>query len=196
MPSHPFRCAAALLMLAVSVSEANAQANTRDETRRTIRIRYGTVDTIARARMQSEAGSNAVLGGVIGAAATHDRRNQARNAAAGALVGALLTRAAENRHPMDEITVRLADGSILKVIQDHADGLRAGGCVSVEEGQHTNVRSVAPEHCAPAAVADADVAAHHEAQAGACERTKEQLVDARTEEEFEFISRKIRMLCH
>ena len=184
------------LMMLLPLRTPEAQATTRDEARRSIRIRYGTVDTITAAKLQSEVGSNAVLGGVIGAAATHDRRNRARNAAAGALVGALLTKASENRHPMDEITVRLADGSELKVIQDHIDGIRPGGCVSVEEGQHTNVRGVSPEHCAAGAVADTDVATQHESQATACERAKNQLVDAKTEEEFEFISRKIRMLCH
>lgn len=192
------RFAPALLALAMLLPlwTANAQTTMRDETRRSIRIRYGRVDTITAARLQSEAGSNAVLGGIIGAAATHDRRNRNRNVAAGALVGALLTKASENRHPMDEITVRLADGSEIKIIQDHIDGIRTGGCVSVEEGQHTNVRGVSAEHCAVGVVADADVTAQHEARAGACERAKEQLVDARTEEDFNFISRKIRMLCH
>lgn len=177
-------------------SGLGAQQNTRDEARRTIRVTYGVVDTIAPARMQSEVGSNAVLGGVIGAASTHDRRNRARNAAAGALVGALLTKASENRHRMDEITIRLSDGSVSKVIQDHLDGIAIGGCVSLEQGAHTNVRSVSAEHCHAEPVTDADVVAQRESQVSACERAKEQLVDAKTEEEFEFISKKIRMLCH
>jgi hypothetical protein len=37
---------------------------------------------------------------------------------------------------------------------------------------------------------------HQQAQASACEKAKEQLVDAKTEPEFELASRKIRVVCH
>lgn len=185
-------------VLAILLSPAlNAQSSTRDEARRSIRMSYGTVDTIARARMQSEVGSNAVLGGIIGAAATHDRHARARNATAGAAIGALLTKASENRHRMDEITILLANGSRVKVIQDHVDGIAIGGCVSLEEGIHTNVRAVSAEFCTSADPhADATVSSQRQGEAAACNEAKEQLVAARTDEELEFISKKIRILCH
>lgn len=174
-----------------------AQATSRDETRRTIRITYGVVDTIARAKMTSEAGSNAVLGGVIGAAVTHDRNDKGRNAAYGALAAGLLTAAAESRHRVDEITITMTDGSTVKVLQDHIDGITAGTCVSVEQGAHTNVRGVSPEHCASTAIrADTQVVARREAEASACDMAKQQLANAQNEEQFEFASRKIRALCH
>lgn len=190
---HRLLFAVALLLPAA----LHAQAATRDETRRAITIRYGIVDTITQARMQSEAAGNAVVGGVLGAAMTHDRRDRGRNAAIGALAGALLTKASEGRHRVDEITVRLADGSELKVLQDHTDGLAKGGCVSVEQGAHTNVRAVSAEHCAAAPIhQDSAVASRRQGEADACELAKEELARAQNEQQFDFASRKIRALCH
>lgn len=175
----------------------DAQSSTRDETRRAITIRYGVVDTIARAQMQSEVGSNAVVGGVLGAAMTHDRRDRGRNAAIGALAGALITKASEGRHRVDEITIQLSDGSEVKVLQDHIDGLTKGGCVAVEQGVHTNVRAVSPEHCSATPIhQDSAVSARREGEADACELAKEELARAQNEQQFDFASRKIRALCH
>lgn len=185
------------ILALVPAADALAQSVGRDETRRVIRMTYGTVDTIAQARLESQAASGAVLGGVIGAAATHNRHDRVRNAAAGALIGALFTRAAEGSHRVDEITIRMADGSRIKVVQDHLDGIAVGGCVSIEEGAHTNVRAVSADLCGGADVhADVAVAAQRQSEAGACDLAKEQLAQAQNEQEFEFASRKIRVLCH
>lgn len=186
-----------LMLFLAATTSLGAQANSRLETRNTIRISYGTVDTVARAQMQSEAGSNAVVGGVLGAAMTHDRRDRGRNAAIGALAAGLLTKASEGRHRVDEITIRLQDGSVVKVLQDHLDGIIRGACVSLEQGQHTNVRAVSPEHCASVMVRnDPAVSSRRSGEADACEMAKEQLARAQDEEQFDFASRKIRALCH
>ncbi len=187
---------AAVAGIVVPMQMLSAQEARMNEARTTMRLSYGTVDNLQPAKLQSEAGSAALTGGIIGAAATHNKGNRARNAAAGALIGALIQKAAENRHKMDEITVLLTNGSRVRVIQDHLDGIAAGTCVSVEEGLHTNVRSVSGEFCNATQPADSAILVHRQTEAGACERAKEQLLDAKTEQEFEFVSRKIKLVCY
>ena len=169
------------------------------EKRRTIRVSYGTVVSLEEQKTASNAGSGAVMGGAIGAALSHHKKtgDQLKNAAAGALIGALITRAAEGSHRTWGVTVKRADGTTVKVIQDHVEGLVPGACVSLEEGAYTNVRSVSPLLCGDSAHgADSLVSAGMQQSADLCHAAKEALAQAKTKEEFELAMKKIQILCH
>ncbi|MEQ1833908.1 MAG: hypothetical protein ABL977_12705 [Candidatus Eisenbacteria bacterium] len=169
------------------------------EKRRTIRVSYGTVVDLQEEKTASNMASGAVLGGAIGAAVSHHKKtgDQLKNAAAGALIGALLTRATEGSHRTWGVTVKRTDGSTIKVIQDHVDGLAPGGCVSLEEGTYTNVRAVSPLLCGDSSHgADSVVSLAMQQSADLCHAAKEALAQAKTKDEFDLAMKKIQILCH
>ena len=168
------------------------------EKRKAIQVTFGQVISVEEEKVASHAGSGAVLGGIIGAAATHGKsKDKVKGAAAGALIGALLTRASEGSHKTWGVTVKRTDGSVVKVIQDHIDGLQEGSCVAFEEGVHANVRLVSQELCgSPELHKDPDVAAAIQQDSDMCHAAKEALAAAKTQEEFDLAMQKIKVLCH
>jgi len=191
------------LLMALGLASLAVAALAKDkvqsiEKRKTIEVSFGQVLSIEEESVASQAGSGAVLGGIIGAAATHGKNKDKLNGAvAGALIGGLLTRATEGSHKTWGVTVRRTDGRAVKVIQDHVDGIQEGSCVSFEEGVHTNVRLVSPELCAnPELHQDPDVVAAVQQDSDVCHEAKEALARAQSQEEFDLAMKKIKVLCH
>ena len=170
----------------------------RVEKRKAIQVTFGQVISVEEEKEASQAGSGAVLGGIIGAAATHGKsKDKVKGAAAGALIGALLTRASEGSHKTWAVTLKRTDGSVVKVIQDHIDGIQEGGCVAFEEGVHANVRLVSQELCgSPELHKDPDIAAAIQQESDMCHAAKEALAAAKSQEEFDLAMQKIKVLCH
>jgi len=193
------RSLVAILVVAGIAVAATAKGKVeKTEKRKTIQVTFGQVISLEEEKVASEAGSGALLGGIIGAAATHGKtKNKIKGAAAGALIGGLLTRAAEGSHKAWGVTVERTDGSIVKVIQDHLDGIQVGSCVAFEEGVHANVRLVSSELCGnPELHKDPDIAAAIQQDSDMCHEAKEQLANAKTQEEFDLAMQKIKVLCH
>jgi outer membrane lipoprotein SlyB len=160
----------------------NVQATTvTDNTSRAVGTLVG--GGIGLATGSGQSGSNRALRGVTGAAA-------------GRGVGTLA-----GRSQAFEYTVLIDGTSTIRIVSDQA-GKRVGDCVAVEQGQFSNIRLVPDARCAPRAQAAPAKAAPpppppaaEVQQATACEQAKEQVLAAKTDEEFNVAERRMRLLC-
>ena len=159
---------------------------------RTISVQYGRVVGIEQVQLESEAASNAVLGGIIGALAA-GRGNRLAGAAVGAVAGGAITAAAEGSNQAVAYTVRLANGSTVKVVTEQAH-VAEGDCVSFEQGQHTNIRRVSKTMCGDEPH-HPDVHEAHADDAARCHAAKEELLAAETRAEIDNAVRKVQALC-
>jgi len=183
--------------LGVAAPAMADKASSREK-HRTIRVSYGVVLEIEKVKIKSNAGKGAVMGGMVGLAAGHKQsgKNQRTSAAAGAVLGALIARAAEGKHKANGYTVRLTDGSTVKIIMDHADAI-AGDCVAIEEGQTSNLRRVAAGMCEGTGLHQEEaIQEQHADQADACQLAKEALLEAETEKSVDLAMQKVKVLCH
>jgi outer membrane lipoprotein SlyB len=159
---------------------------------RTITVRYGQIVSAEEVQLESQALSNAILGGIIGALVAGEG-NRAEGAAIGAAVGGVGTAAAEGSNVAWAYTIELRDGSTTKVITEQAT-VTDGDCVSFEEGEHTNVRRVSDTLCDGGSV-HPEVVATHEEVADACHRAKEELLAADGDAAIDAAVRKVKALC-
>jgi outer membrane lipoprotein SlyB len=185
-----------ILLLAIGLAiPALGQRTARRDRHTTIAISYGEVVEFEEVKLKSTAAQGAALGGLAGLAGSSSH-HAARDAAAGAALGALLAQAL-TKHKANAYTVRLADGSVVKVIVDHQEHLRVGDCVSVEEGNTTNLRLVEASLCQGTNLHDdPQVAESHQGDAEACQAAKQQLLESDGEDEFNRALEKVKVLCH
>ena len=185
----------AAVALASAGSAAWAQAS----------VNYGRITAV---NLRTEASGaaqtgGAILGGALGASSASNRSSSTRVARGlvGGLAGQQIGRVATQRQTF-EYTILLDGTSTITMVTDEA-GLRVGDCVAVERGQFNNLRLVDDSRCAPArAAAPAKKAAPPPAatpadrrQADACITAKNQMLDAKTDEEFDRAERRVRVLC-
>ncbi len=170
-----------------------------------VSVNYGVVTGTERVQLESAAGRGALVGGLVGAVRGRGRSSgsQARSAAAGAAIGGVTTRILEGSNEAIEYTVRLLSGRTVRVITEPT-GTRMGDCVSVEQGQQTNIRRVSSVHCPredarPAATPRPAPAPEptpaHVAEATACDQAKQTLLDAEDAEAMDLAITRIRILC-
>jgi len=167
-----------------------------------VRVQYGRITNVQAATV-TDTSSRAVgtlVGGGIGLATGSGQSSSNRalrtlgGAAAGRGVGTLA-----GRSQAFEYTVLVDGTTTIRIVSDQA-GKRIGDCVAVEQGQFANIRLVADSRCAPRAQpAPAKKAAPPPAadaqQASACEQAKQQVLAAKTDEEFDVAERRMRLLC-
>jgi outer membrane lipoprotein SlyB len=174
-----------------------------------VRVQYGRITAVTPTTVTDSTGRNVgtVVGGGIGLATGSGQSSSNRalrtigGATAGRTVGNMATRS-----QAFEYTVLVGGTRTITIVSDQA-GKRVGDCVSVEQGQFANIRLVPDARCAPPprpaaapapspapAPAPAPVAADVEA-ATACERAKQQVLDAATDEAFDLAERRMRLLC-
>lgn len=188
-------CFCAAIVAAVSLpSAASAQ----------VRVQYGRITNV-QATTVTDNTSRAVgtlVGGGIGLATGSGQSGSNRalrgvtGAAAGRGVGTLA-----GRSQAFEYTVLIDGTTTIRIVSDQA-GKRVGDCVAVEQGQFSNIRLVPDARCAPRAQAAPAKAAPpppppaaEVQQATACEQAKEQVLAAKTDEEFNVAERRMRLLC-
>lgn len=182
----------ALLALSAGCATGNVS---RTDLNSQIQVQYGRVDEIEPVQVGSNAATNAILGGVVGALVS--RKHRLAGAAIGAAGAGAVTAVAEGDRSAFAYTVRLESGAVTKVIVDHGD-VAVGQCVALEQGRSANLRVVSPGHCRPeyAAVAAApDVQARALEHASACDTAKEAVVAARDDAELELAAKKARVVC-
>ena len=109
-------------------------------------------------------------------------------AAAGRGVGTLA-----GRSQAFEYTVLVDGRTTVRIVSDQA-GKRVGDCVSVEQGQFSNIRLVADSLCGSAAPAAAQRTAAADA-ASACDQAKAMVLAAETDADFATAERRMRLLC-
>jgi outer membrane lipoprotein SlyB len=156
-------------------------------------VTYGRITAVSMVTEASTGaqGGGAVIGGALGLASGsgQSRSNRALRGIAGGVAGQQVGRLASNR-PTFEYTVLIGGASTITMVTDEA-GLRVGDCVAVERGAFNNLRLVDDARCAPN-VRPSQAAVN---EANACDRAKEALLKAQTDEEFDRAERRVRLLC-
>jgi len=163
-------------------------------------IRVGTVVSTERVNLQSDAAKTAVLGGVIGYHATSNSKSKSRkrkNAALGAAALGGATRAGEGDLTGTLYTVRMQDGSEMRVVSDQ-NQVVPGDCVTVEQVKdNANVRRADPVLCEPETrQVMGDLEPELEEEAEECYAAKQELLNAETDEQASLAARKISVLCN
>jgi len=149
-------------------------------------LQYGTVEGVKIVQNDGKRAAGTAVGGLAGGLIAKDHRGL------GMLAGGLIGGGIEKHHTagtLDQYTVRLSTGATLVVNSDQND-LIVGDCVVVEQGQYTNVRRVSSINC------HLDQQPDHHVEAGNnCQKAKDELNTAKTNEEIEQAVIKVRTLC-
>jgi outer membrane lipoprotein SlyB len=186
-------CAFIASSFAVLAGCAN-QGVSRQDVNQTINIQYGTIENVEQVKLQSNAAGGAVTGSILGAVIAD---NSLEGAIIGAFAGGAVTAAAEGKNTANSYTVKLLNNTEVKVVTG-AGNLRVGDCVAVEQGKTANIRDASPVHCEHAGhpgVTDPDVTANAQSEASACHNARQLALEAKTDEELDFATKKIRALC-
>ena len=129
-----------------------------------------------------------LIGGSAGAAIADDHRGL--GAVAGGLLGGGIQKRA-TREALMQYKIQLVSGSTVIVDTEQMD-MVVGDCVLVERGQYVNIRRVSDINCA---VKKTEPEKHHKSAADNCQRAKDELNNAKTDEAIENAVIKVRTLC-
>jgi len=161
-----------------------------------ISVAYGTVQNVQQVQMKPDYAAGSLIGGALGllAASGYSSGSQALGAAAGAGLGALISK--ETAGTANQYTILLVNGSTVSVVTDQRD-IDAGDCVSVEQGDHTNIRRVSSAMCNTPTSHPAypDMNASVQQISADCATAKQQLLKASTEQETNIAYKKMQALC-
>jgi outer membrane lipoprotein SlyB len=160
-------------------------------------VQFGTVTNVEQVNLQSDVPAGALIGGTLGLMTGAGRGNAPRNAIVGAALGAGATAAIQGNRTGIAYTVRMLDGSTIRIISDQSE-IHVGDCVAIERAADTNnIRREHPSFCAAqnqqavqAVQQQTDAAAQH------CLAAKEELVRATTPEEVSLATAKVNLLCN
>lgn len=180
----------ALTALLIAAFATPGFAQSRRDKNQIITVDYGTVIGIERVKLKSDAGKGAVVGGLIGLAASGGKK-RGKRAATGAVIGGVGTRVVQGSGEAFEYTMRLVSGSTVKMITDQT-GMRMGDCVSVEQGRSGNIRRVSSAHCESA---DSVPTADHQQEANSCAVAKDAIMAAETDADLNLAIKKARVIC-
>jgi len=151
-----------------------------------VMLQYGTIERVKIVQDDGKRAGGTVVGGLVGGAIAKDHRGL------GMVAGGLIGGAIQKHHTsgtLDQYTVRLSTGATLIVNSDQND-LIVGDCVVVEQGEYTNVRRVSSINCHLD-----QQPAHHVAAANNCQKAKDELNHAKTDDDIEQAVIKVRTLC-
>lgn len=159
-------------------------------------VQFGVVQSAQEVTLDSHAAEGALIGGTIGLLAGSGR-SSVGTAIAGAAVGGAATAAAEGNRSGVQYTVRMMDGSSIRIVSDQRE-IRANDCVAVERGGRTaNIRRTSEEYCQPAyGQAVSQVNESIQSEAAECQAAKQELVDAQGQEAVDMAARKVQLLCN
>ena len=164
-------------------------------------IQTGIVVATQAVNLQSAAGRGAVVGGVVGMAATSSGQSssrRARNTAIGAGTGALIARRAQGSLDGMQYTIETGPGSRIVVVTDQTQ-VRVGDCVNVEQaGSGTaNVRRVSESLCDAVFdnQVDEELQTYMNREADACLQAKDRMMAAETDEAFDIAVRRVDFFC-
>ena len=165
-----------------------------------VTIQYGIVSAASQVDLKSGAvPKGAVVGGSLGlmSASGKSSSKKARNTMVGLIAGSAIAGSAQGSTTGMLYTATLAGGGgQVQVVTDQRE-IRPGDCVAIERaGETANLRRVSSAYCDEANKAAVQaVAAEAREEAEECLLAKQQLVDAKTEQEAELAARKIALLC-
>ena len=161
-----------------------------------IAVAYGTVQNVQQVQMKPNYAEGSLIGGALGllAASGYSSGSQALGAAAGAGLGALVSK--ETAGTANQYTIMLVNGNTVSVVTEQKK-IDVGDCVSVEQGDHTNIRRVSAAMCntPPSHPAYPDMNASVVQISSDCATAKQQLLKAATEQETNIAYKKMQALC-
>ena len=169
-----------LVMLGFHISSQAATAVT---------INYGVVDHISTTTVDSKHAGGALAGGLIGGL-IGPRRHRGLRVVAGAGIGAAVQGSATGG-VLQQYSVNLVSGG-QTIISTEQTEIRIGDCVTVEQGEHANIRRVSSYHCE---TKNAKVAEHHQSAGDNCQQAKDELNEADTDQAITNAAKKVRILC-
>ena len=173
-----------------------AWATDRKHMNTTIDISYGVVESVGQTKINSNAGRNAAVGGVVGAA-TSGHHHRGKHALEGAVAAGFITAILEGNRNANVYLVSVIGGGEKKIITEQM-GIREGDCVALEEGPNTNIRRVPPVHCENHdhdVMSDPIVQAKGQEDAAECHAAKQFLLESDTEQEMEMALKKVQIFC-
>ena len=184
------------ILMAVLAGCASTDPYTGSTRNQVIDVQYGTIENIQQVQMDAAYGRDSIIGGALGllAASSGSTGTQIAGAAAGAGLGALVAK--ETAGTGQRYTIQLTAGGDIAIVTEQQD-LVVGDCVSVEQGKHANLRRVSSAMCSTDPSHPAYDAMHSstKSEAAECHETKQQLVNAKTEQETDIAYKKMRALC-
>jgi hypothetical protein len=195
MSGSPLRYAAVALLLTgcANMSTTPGTGSTRNSL---IAVAYGTVQNVQQVAMKPDYGAGTLIGGALGllASSHYSAGSQALGAVAGAGLGALVSK--ETAGTANQYTITLVNGSTVSVVTDQSE-IDVGDCVSVEQGDHTNIRRVSSSFCNTPATHPAypEMNASVQQLSADCAEAKQQLLKATTEQETNIAYKKMQALC-
>jgi len=159
-------------------------------------ITIGVVQQAQPITLQSTGGGKgAVVGGALGYASGSSKSKSRRNALIGGAAGAAVSSSGKSEGM--QYTVKVGDGSAIVVVSDQTE-IQLGDCVTVEQvGDAANIRRQDPAACeVTSEQAVADIQDELIEDAEECAAIKQQIVDAKTQEEIELATTKAKILCN
>jgi hypothetical protein len=189
-------CPALLAVFLTGCANMSTDPGTGSTRNSLIAVAYGTVENVQQVKMKPNYAEGSIIGGALGllAASGYSSGSQALGAAAGAGLGALVSK--ETAGVANQFTIDLVNGTTVSVVTDQKD-IDAGDCVSVEQGEHANIRRVSSSFCNTPASHPAYADMHSSVQqiSADCAEAKQQLLKASTEQETNIAYKKMQALC-
>jgi len=176
-------------MLSVSGVLIFATVAYAQEAGEAVKLEYGTVEGVQAVQAQGERAGGTMLGGLAGAAIADDHRGL--GAIAGGLLGGGIQKHQTSKDTLQQYTVKFVDGGVVVIDTEQAD-MVAGDCVIVEKGQYANIRRVSDINCKPEYQQKPE---HHKTAASNCQKAKDELNNANTDDAIEQAVIKVRTLC-
>lgn len=164
-----------------------------------VTIRHGVVESSKQVEFQSSAAGGALVGGIVGYNMNTDKSSskQRRRTLGGAALGGAMRRSAEGDLSGMEYTVKITDGSLVKITTDQTQ-IHKGDCVAIEQsGDNANIRRVDSTMCdkeSEQAIKQLEEELQEEAQE--CLDAKQQMLGAETDEQMDIAIRKVNILCN
>jgi len=153
-------------------------------------ISYGVVASAITVKDPSKHAGGALMGGLMGAALAGPRHRGLKimgSAAAGAAI-----QGSSTGFDGMQYTVKLVSGGQVVVTTEQQD-IREGDCVTVEQGDHANIRRASSVHCEAPVTKTAP--AHHVAASDSCQIAKTELTNASSDDAIDRAVKKVRVLC-
>jgi hypothetical protein len=184
-------------MLAVTlVGCASTDPMTGSTRNEIISVQYGTVENIQQVAMAPAYGAGSLIGGALGLLAASGRSgaSQVGVAAVGAGLGAIVAK--ETAGTGEKFTVRLVNNNTIDIVTEN-QSIVLGDCVSIEQGQHANIRRVSSVMCTTPASHPAYPAmnAANVKESQECQDVKRELLNAKTEMETSIAYKKMQAFC-
>jgi len=185
----------AVTLVGCASTDPVAQSS-RSTSNASVAVQYGRIENIERVALSPDYGAGALVGGALGLLATANRSgaSQVAGVAAGAGLGALIAKEAAGS--AEKFTVRLMSNSSIDIVLEVQD-LALGDCVSVEQGQHANIRRVSSVMCSTSTSDPAYQPMNSSvvAESAQCLQAKEELMNATTMEQTDIGYKKMRAFC-